>query len=148
SEEARRALWHALDSDYWWAEFWLPKVILNWLTLANDKLQNRLQLVRLRKISILGDLIEDSESKILVEIENGLDKDVSVILNINGSFEAIGGSNIHIHMKPKSIYSREVLLKPIKTGKCLIITSLISNNYVIDLKSIESVVYPSIRNIS
>ncbi|MEM4690847.1 MAG: glycoside hydrolase [Desulfurococcaceae archaeon] len=148
SEEARWALWHALDSDYWWAEFWLPKVILNWLTLANDKLQNRLQLVRLRKISILGDLIEDSESKILVEIENGLDKDVSVILNINGSFEAIGGSYIHIHMKPKSIYSREVLLKPIKTGKCLIIASLISNNYVIDLKAIESVVYPSIRNIS
>lgn len=31
SRRARWALWHALDSDYWWAEFWTPELIDTWL---------------------------------------------------------------------------------------------------------------------
>lgn len=31
TRRARWALWHALDSDYWWAEFWEPKLIDTWL---------------------------------------------------------------------------------------------------------------------
>ncbi len=31
SQRARWALWHALDSDYWWAEFWDPTYIDTWL---------------------------------------------------------------------------------------------------------------------
>ncbi|MEM3913302.1 MAG: glycoside hydrolase family 57 protein [Desulfurococcaceae archaeon] len=38
SKQARRALWHALDSDYWWAEFWEPSVINTWLCEASRQL--------------------------------------------------------------------------------------------------------------
>ncbi len=34
SKRARWALWHALDSDYWWAEFWDPDYIDAWLNEA------------------------------------------------------------------------------------------------------------------
>jgi len=31
AKRAEQALWHALDSDYWWAEFWDPELIDSWL---------------------------------------------------------------------------------------------------------------------
>ena len=39
SVKARWALWHALDSDYWWAEFWNPSVIDTWLKTAETLLE-------------------------------------------------------------------------------------------------------------
>ncbi|MEM4732833.1 MAG: glycoside hydrolase family 57 protein [Desulfurococcaceae archaeon] len=38
SRKARWALWHALDSDYWWAEFWEPTLINTWLNKAEKHL--------------------------------------------------------------------------------------------------------------
>jgi alpha-amylase/alpha-mannosidase (GH57 family) len=40
SAKARWALWHALDSDYWWAEFWNPEVIDAWLRFAESLLES------------------------------------------------------------------------------------------------------------
>jgi alpha-amylase/alpha-mannosidase (GH57 family) len=39
SKRARWALWHALDSDYWWAEFWNPRVIDAWLQVVEELLK-------------------------------------------------------------------------------------------------------------
>lgn len=40
SVRVRWALWHALDSDYWWAEFWNPRVIDAWLRVAESLLES------------------------------------------------------------------------------------------------------------
>jgi alpha-amylase/alpha-mannosidase (GH57 family) len=39
SKQARRALWHLLDSDYWWAEFWESKIIDIWLCEVYKQLE-------------------------------------------------------------------------------------------------------------
>ena len=41
SRRARWALWHALDSDYWWAEFWEPEYIDAWIRKAEEELSLR-----------------------------------------------------------------------------------------------------------
>jgi alpha-amylase/alpha-mannosidase (GH57 family) len=40
SKKARWALWHALDSDYWWAEFWEPRLIDAWLREVEESLKH------------------------------------------------------------------------------------------------------------
>jgi len=45
SLKARWALWHALDSDYWWAEFWYPKVIDEWINHAENILKTRFKTI-------------------------------------------------------------------------------------------------------
>lgn len=41
SRKARWALWHALDSDYWWAEFWAPELIDTWLCEVESILESK-----------------------------------------------------------------------------------------------------------
>ena len=43
SRKARWALWHALDSDYWWAEFWNPRVIDAWFRVVEELLEPAMQ---------------------------------------------------------------------------------------------------------
>ncbi|MEM0326438.1 MAG: hypothetical protein QW733_05370, partial [Desulfurococcaceae archaeon] len=43
SRKARWALWHALDSDYWWAEFWEPTLINTWLNKAEKHLADTIR---------------------------------------------------------------------------------------------------------
>ena len=41
SKRARWAFWHAIDSDYWWAEFWEPTLISLWLEQAEKALEQK-----------------------------------------------------------------------------------------------------------
>ena len=42
--EARYALWHALDSDFWWAEFWNPDLINHWVEVLRGVLDSRFKI--------------------------------------------------------------------------------------------------------
>jgi hypothetical protein len=42
--EARYAIWHALDSDFWWAEFWTPDLIEHWINEARGVLDSRFKM--------------------------------------------------------------------------------------------------------
>ena len=42
--DARYALWHALDSDFWWADFWTPDLINHWLSNVNSSILGKVKL--------------------------------------------------------------------------------------------------------
>ncbi|ADV65064.1 glycoside hydrolase family 57 protein [Desulfurococcus mucosus] len=78
SEKARWALWHALDSDYWWAEFWSPKIIDVWLNESLRCIDERLREIRVKDVKIPERVISGVTTTIVVDIVNGLDTPVKV----------------------------------------------------------------------
>jgi len=131
SNKARWALWHALDSDYWWAEFWLPRVISEWLTVVDKLLDPLLSGVKVVEVKPVGDLVEGVESKISIKIANTLDKPVYITVRVIGPIEDRSLDGELIRIEPRSEISREVRIIPRVLGRASITVYLISSNYVI-----------------
>ncbi len=80
SGKARWALYHALDSDYWWAEFWSPEVIGEWLKVVEKTLNEAFTKITIYPdpTSIECDL--GAESCITVVVDNELGRPVKLTL--------------------------------------------------------------------
>ncbi len=145
SNKARWALWHALDSDYWWAEFWHPQIIDTWLNEANKILDERLRLISVKHIHLVDRMVEDEESGVAVTIDNRLDKEIYASITLGGPGIVVINDELKpVKVKPRSSYTRIIRLKPKYTGKGYIIASIISNGYVIDSKYLEVEVNPAL----
>lgn len=83
SEKARWALWHALDSDYWWAEFWSPRIIDTWLNEAVKHIEPRLKGLEVRNISIPGQALAGMPVQVKVDLENKLESPLKVTVKVS-----------------------------------------------------------------
>ena len=147
SRKARWALWHVLDSDYWWAEFWSPMIIKTWLREFDSVLKPILRLIKINNIGVSGDPVEGLEAKASIEITNDFEKDIRIAIRIGGlGIEVLGSGSIKpLVIKAKNKYSRDIRIKFLQWGKAIISAALTIDGYLIDSKSIEIDVKPYIR---
>ncbi|WP_440059531.1 glycoside hydrolase family 57 protein [Thermogladius sp. 4427co] len=132
SNQARWALWHALDSDYWWAEFWSPKVIDAWVATASRILSERLSGVKIVDLKTPGEIPVNTECDINVEIENGLNREVSVAVVLSSwCFETTQQNLSEVSIKPRSVANVLFKAKPTKIGECPVSVILISGERII-----------------
>ncbi len=145
SRRARWALWHALDSDYWWAEFWSPSIINMWLAEARNIVESNLKKVRIKEAKVDKEPFEDEEFNILVIVDNELDKDIYVTVTIGSP----GLIMIRDELKPliikaKSSYARKIPVKATYSGLYLVVVSLVSNGILIDSKTVKVNIKPKL----
>ncbi len=145
SRRARWSLWHALDSDYWWAEFWSPNIINMWLAEARNVVESNLKKVHIREAKTDREPFEDEEFNILVIVDNELDKDIYVTVAIGSP----GLTMIRDELKPliikaKSSYARKIPVKATYSGLYLVVISLISNGVLIDSKTVKVNIKPKL----
>ncbi len=143
SKRIRWALWHALDSDYWWAEFWKPDIIDAWLGEADKLLNDVLSRVSIRELRVRNTYFEDTPGELLVVVENKLDREAFVRILISGPNTMILRDEIKpLKIHPYSTHSRSIPFKPGLAGRLDLTASIISNNYVVDYKNIMINVKP------
>ncbi len=73
--EARYALWHALDSDFWWAEFWNPDLINHWIGELRRILDSRFK-IAMRPLREVYDGFINRPIDVELEFDNGMDSNV------------------------------------------------------------------------
>lgn len=147
SGRARWALWHALDSDYWWAEFWSPKIIMTWLHEFDSAIKPAMEKIRINNIKVEGGHVEGLETKVSIEIVNDLEKAIRVALRIGGlGIEVLGSGSIKpLIIKAKDTYSRNIRIKFLQWGKAIVSAALTIDGFLVDSKSIEVNVKPFMR---
>ncbi len=147
SSRARWCLWHALDSDYWWAEFWSPEIIDTWIREFDKLIQPRIENIRIDRVNIIGEPREGETVQVLIRIVNRNDREVSAAIRIGGlGIEVVGSSDIKpIHIKPSSSYDRIVKTRFIHWGRALISVAVTVDGYLIDTRSVVVDVKPYIR---
>jgi len=132
SKRIRWYLWHVLDSDYWWAEFWYPEVINTWLNEIEKTLDDKFSKIRISDIKPVTELVEGLDSKVLIEIENDLEHKAYLNIKIvSPGFESNNNIDRSAVVEPSSNYSVEVVIKPKYSGKQYVEASIVSNNHVI-----------------
>ncbi len=146
SEKARWALWHALDSDYWWAEFWYPDIIDTWIREALENISIRFDKIGIKNTYVTGEPVEGVKTGVLVEVSNELDREVYLTINISGAdVKVVDSVEKPVKVKPRSTYCREIYIVPKYIGKQYIVVSLISGSSVIDKYVSEILVKPLLR---
>ncbi len=145
SRGIRWYLWHALDSDYWWAEFWKPDTIEEWLSKADEELSELLSRIRIREARVHGVLREGGDGEIHVSVENGLDSEAYLAIHVSGPFvETLRDEVKPIVVKPGSSYGRSIPVRVGLVGEVLITVTLLSNRYIVDKHTIKALVKPNI----
>ncbi|MEM0505740.1 MAG: glycoside hydrolase family 57 protein [Thermosphaera sp.] len=144
SNLARWALWHALDSDYWWAEFWLPKVIESWLSEASRIITSRFSQVRIRQILVPQEIFKDEEFEAIIEVENNLEKTLSLELAVLPCDDGYYCGSKEIIVKPKGISPFPARVKLSRVGKQPLIALLTKGEVIIHNKAVEIEVKPSL----
>ncbi len=145
SSEARWYLWHALDSDYWWAEFWKPDTINDWLSMADKLLNDLLSKIRIREAKIRKPLREGGVGEVLVVVENKLEKQAYITIQVSGPYVKMSRDELKpIMIKPGSSYSRNIPVEAGLMGDTLITIALLSNRFIIDKYTVEARIDPSL----
>jgi len=147
SRRARWCLWHAMDSDYWWSEFWAPEIIDTWIREFDKLLRPRIESIRVDEIRVLDKPCEGSVSRVLIRVTNKCDREVHASIVIGGlGIEVEGSGHIKpIAIKPSSSYDRVVRLRFLHWGKALISVAVIVAGYIIDTRSVLVGVEPYVR---
>jgi hypothetical protein len=141
STGARWAMWHALDSDYWWAEFWMPKVIETWINEANRIIGSRFSQVNIRQVLIPSQVYENIEFEAMVEVENNLEKQLNLeLLTLPCVEEYCRGKEVTI--KPRGVTGFNVKMRLSHVGRHPIFIGLLKNNVVITGKIVEAEAKP------
>lgn len=146
SREARQALWHALDSDYWWAEFWNPTVIDMWLKKFDKIILPRIKQIRIRDVVIEDKPMENSTVPVKVSIENDLERDVKLLLRTIGvGLKLIGEDRVKlVKIKAKTVVEETIKIQASTYGRKLLMVSITVGGYTIDYRINELNVFPTI----
>ncbi len=139
SSRARWALYHALDSDYWWAEFWSPKIIDEWLHLLEDTLAEAFSKITVysKPASIEGEL--GVESCINIVVENKLDKTVKLTLALAKTYAYT--MPITVEAGP-GISEHKMCFTPRTWGRIKIPVIALAQDYVVASTVLEANIYP------
>ncbi len=131
SREARWALWHALDSDYWWAEFWKPDTIEMWLRRVDELVGSRLK--RLKVVAEpMGSYVEGAEGLVKIIVRNELDTEARPAIMLCGVGVVPGEEAKPTVVKPGSTYTRIVRARFTKWGNVSVSASIVADGYIID----------------
>lgn len=142
SSSIRWALWHALDSDYWWAEFWHPKVIDTWLKIVEEKLETVFNRITIKKLDI-GRSKNECRCIAAIYIENKLDTAIKPLITL--SSPCVEEEITHqTTIKPHSESRIEISFTPKYSGKCSFTVSLHASDYIIKQHTIEYDIEPCI----
>jgi len=144
SARARWALWHALDSDYWWAEFWNPRVIDAWLAEVDKVLDRVLAGVKITSVEIPGELVEGLESKITVRVRNELSKPVCITLEAAGPLKTTSTNSEQVVVEPHSETARELKVVPKAVGEATFTIYAHSAKYIISYYQLRAHIKPHI----
>ena len=109
------ALIHAMDSDYWWAEFFSMTYIDKWLEAYHEAM-NKLFKVRIVVDTKPSPLVTDVDNQVTITIYNDNDytlKDTSIYVGVKGYTSKIEKQSI----PPYSIHRITLSFKPTSTGK-------------------------------
>ena len=132
SASARYALWHALDSDYWWSEFWSPGVINAWLDEAYRVLQDRLGKVRVVDVMVRGDLYMGGECELVASVENNLDRDVKVSILVDSYVvRDIAGAPRQVVLKARTVNNVAFRVRATSAGEAPVSILLLSDSSVV-----------------
>ena len=136
SLKARYALWHALDSDYWWAEFWSPNIISMWLKEFDEIMNKLINSIKIKEIKLLDEPIEGSSARLSITIENMLEKNIRASVKIGGLGIIVNkGEDIKpVLIKPKSLYERIVNIRFLQWGRVLISVAVVIDGYLLDTR--------------
>ncbi len=144
SAKVRWALWHALDSDYWWAEFWSPPIIDVWLREAEYAIASLLQKISVESVKVKAPLTEGALSEVEVVIRNYLDNAVKLKPSLCGlGIEVVGQVNC-IRVEPHSSLSLKYSVRPVTWGKVALIAIVRLDDFIADLIVVEAQVNPRI----
>ncbi len=69
-ETARYALWHAVDSDFWWSEFWSEYLIDEWLRRVDEEVANSMSGVRASLEREVIETLVNRETSLGIRISN------------------------------------------------------------------------------
>jgi hypothetical protein len=132
SNSARFALWHALNSDYWWAEFWSPGVINMWLERALKTVQDRLSNIRIVDVKVRGDVYLGGECELGVSIENNLDRDVKVsIVIVSWGVKEATGVIRSVSLKARTVSDVPFKVRAVSAGDVPVSVLLLSDNSIV-----------------
>lgn len=67
---ARNAMWHALDSDYWWSDYWSNFMIDEWLSKARNEAGNSMEKIHASLINDVIETIINRETRIGIRVTN------------------------------------------------------------------------------
>lgn len=139
SGKARWALYHALDSDYWWAEFWNPAIIEEWLRILEGVLGEAFTKITIypSPTSIESEL--GSENCVTVTVENELGKPVKVTLAVVKTY----AYNTPITIEARGEKSKhKVCFIPRVWGDLKIPVIALAQDYLIAATLLNARIYP------
>lgn len=67
---ARYALWHAVDSDFWWSDFWSGYMIDEWLRRVREEVANSMSGVRASLEREVIETLANRETSVGIRISN------------------------------------------------------------------------------
>ncbi len=139
SGRARWALYHALDSDYWWAEFWNQKVIEEWLHVLEETLTEAFSKIVIypKPTSTICEL--GVESCINIVVENHLEKTVRLTLVLAKTYAYT--TPVTVKANPGKT-EHKLCFTPRTWGKMKIPVLALAQNYVVAATLFEADIYP------
>ncbi len=139
SGRARWALYHALDSDYWWAEFWSQEVISEWLRVLEESMSEAYSKITIypKPATMTGEL--GVESCITVVVENKLDKPVKLTLSLAKTYAYTTPITIK---SPPGEKEHRICFTPRTWGKVKVPIIALAQDYIVATTYLEVDVYP------
>lgn len=141
SKKARWALYHALDSDYWWAEFWNKKVIEIWLNELEKTIGYGFGKIGLNVKQKVAEGIVGESVCIDIVVSNNLDRAARIQLVVSKPYVETKWVEIEA---PSSVSEYRICLHPRIWGEYRVPVIAVSQNYVIASTYITMRVYPRI----
>ena len=138
--EAKWAFYHAIDSDYWWADFWSPEIIDNWLDETSKVLQHFISKIILRPHTYRIRVKQREEANLKLEVINYLDNILNLYLVLPSYVTPY--NTINLTIKPgKNLV--EVRLKPSLWGFLKAPILLTSGDYILAQTAVELNIDPN-----
>ncbi len=138
SSKVRWALWHALDSDYWWAEFWSPPIIDVWLRGAESTIAGLLQKISVESVEIKGSLTEGVLGEVEVVVRNELSNAVKLKPSLNGLGVEVLSQVNSVRVEPHSSLSLKYSVRPVTWGRVALIAIIQLDDFIADLRVVEA----------
>ncbi len=139
SGKARWALYHALDSDYWWAEFWNPEVIEEWLRLLEDSLGEAFAKITIYPDPASIDCELGREKCVTIVVENGLEKNVKITLILAKTYAYTTPTVIEA---PRGESRHNICFTPRIWGETKIPVIALAQDYIVASTYLNVRVYP------
>lgn len=144
STKVRWALWHALDSDYWWAEFWSPPIIDVWLREAESTVTSLLHKISITSVEAKTPLTEGALSEVEVVVGNKLSNAVKLKLSLVGLGAEVVNQVGYIKIEPYSSLSLRYSVRPVTWGRVVFIAIAQLDDFIADVRVVEACVNPRI----